>query len=105
MTEERWVEGGVCVPYCPPPQRWNGVTCVCNDFTPKNNEGYCCELDYATNDNTVHGICGCHHENEHRKCSSFMNETLDADCPTNDECVCDPPYTRNSWGHCCGIEA
>lgn len=49
-----------------------------------------------------------------------MDQTADecfCSCPNNEHeytggitgrdamCICIPPYTRNSYGHCCGFEA
>jgi hypothetical protein len=58
-----------------------------------NNEGYCCPSDYMSDHL---GICGCEHENEERLTPSRLPDTDEA------ECVCKAPYTRNSYGHCCG---
>ena len=60
-----------------------------------NNEGFCCEHDYESD---INGICGCEHENEERLCASRLPESEICE----DECVCITPYTRNSYGHCCG---
>jgi len=63
-----------------------------------NDMGYCCPGNFMSNELT--GICGCEHENEERLCRS---RNPDTEC--SDECVCVSPYTRNSWGQCCGTEA
>jgi hypothetical protein len=41
-TKPEWVEGGICYPYCLPPQIYQDGVCVCEDLSTPNDEGYCC---------------------------------------------------------------
>jgi len=108
-SQNHWVTGGYCHPYCN--ETWEiynpeTQTCVCLDGSLKNNIDYCCPHDFESNE---HGVCQCEHENEYRKCASRLPDGVFAheDCTEDDTdaCVCRDPYTRNSWGHCCGKEA
>lgn len=89
-TKPAWVDGGVCLPLCLPPQVWvpsvpgsdTAGECVCEDGTAVNNLGYCCPgndeiVDPLTN------ICSCDHDNMERVCRS---RNPDTDCI--DECQC-----------------
>jgi hypothetical protein len=41
-TKPEWVEGGICYPYCLPPQIYQDGACFCEDMSVPNDEGYCC---------------------------------------------------------------
>lgn len=115
-----WVDGGICKPYCPPPEKWDPVTeeCVCADGGVPNLVGACCPGDYTiivpTDPPSDHGFCDCPHDNEERKCLSRLPDDEQALC--KDDCYCVEPYkswlfdygftnSRNSWDECCGLEA